>query len=88
MGAPAPSVLELFPGPERILDLEVFVVAHLRVEGAGVVPQGLRRRDETPGPVAGLARRGAHREEACVFFAVAAQSQEFCYGGEGEPCPA
>lgn len=69
------------PVPEALLGLArvglgVAVVARLRVEGARVAAQRLRRRDEALGPVADLARGGAQWEEACVLFAVAAQPEE------------
>lgn len=84
---PSLSILKVLLAPSRV-DLEVSVVAHLRVEGVGVILQDLWWWDEALGSVADLASRGAHGEEACVFFAVFAQPTELCYDGEGKPCPA
>lgn len=87
VGIPGLSILEVLLAPSRV-DLEVIVVAHLRVEGVGVILQDLWWWDEALGSVADLASRGAHGEEACVFSAVFAQPTELCYDCKGKPCPA
>lgn len=87
VGFPGFPILEVLLAPSWV-NLEVIVVAHLRVEGVGVILQGLWWWDEALGSVADLASRGAHGKEGCVFFAVFAQPTELCYDGEGKPCPA